>query len=97
MKKSIMSRFTVHPKAKAPVYYDEGWNLGAVYGSYSYAKANAWDYCVRLCDEVNGTGLAVRGHNTFAFTANFFFINPENGREMMAVITRDYNHAYYID
>ena len=92
-----MSKFTVHSRAKAPVYYDEGWDLSAVYGSYSYAKANAWGYCERLCDAVNGTGLAVRSHNTFAFTANFFFINPENGREMLAIITPSYNHAYYLD
>lgn len=97
MTNDIMRKFTVHPKAQAPVYHDEGWNLSAVYDSYSHAKERVWDYCVRLCNEVNGTGLAIRSHNTFTFTANFYFYHPDNGREMLAIITPSYNHAYYLD
>ena len=76
---------------------NEGYNLGSVYGSYSHKKEVAWKYCVWLCDQVNGTGLAIRSHNTFMFTANFYFYNPDDGREMLAIITPSYNHAYYLD
>lgn len=92
-----MTRFTVHPRVAAPEYRNEGYDVSSVYERPSRAKLRAWAYVKGLCDSANGTGLAVRSHNTFTFTANFYFFNPENGREMLAVITRDYNHAYYTD
>lgn len=40
--------FTIHPRSAEPYYYDEGWTLDAVYNSYSYSKARAWDYCKEI-------------------------------------------------
>ena len=92
-----MKRFEIHPRAAAPAYRFEGYDVESVYDRPSSAKLAAWDYVEGLCERVNGTGLAVSSHNTFTFTANFYFINPDNGREMMALITPAHNHAYYCD
>lgn len=92
-----MKRFTVHPRAAAPEYRNEGYDVASVYQCPSQAKLRAWEYVEDLCDTVNGMGLAVSGHNAQFFSANFFFHNPDNGRLMMAVITPRHNHAYYVN
>lgn len=97
MTNDIMREFTIHPKAGAMHYRNEGYDLASVYECWSFKKDKAWQYCRWLCDQVNGTGLAIRSHNTFTFTANFYFYHPDNGREMLAIITPSYNHAYYLD
>ena len=97
MTNTIMNEFTVHPRAAAPRYRNEGYDLSSVYESFSKRKLKAWEYCIWLCNQVEGTWLAIRSHNTFSFTVNFYFCNPDNGREMLAVITPSYNHAYYLD
>lgn len=93
---AIEEYFTVHPRAKAPRYYKEGYTLDDVYTSYSPAKREAFDYCKWLCEEMNGYGFAIRSHNTFSFTVNFYFQDYEAGRTMLAIITHTYNHAYYL-
>ena len=45
--------------------------LWEVYGRYSQAKANAYDYCRRLQYEKGGHGLRILGANCFMFTAAF--------------------------
>ena len=92
---NINKDFTVHPRAKAPREYCEGYTLADVYNRYSRAKENAFEYCRELCNKYNGWGLCISSHNSQCFTVMFNFEHPENGRTMVAKITRDYNHAYY--
>lgn len=95
--KSPMNQFTIHPRAKAPVRKSIGTRLSDVYGSYSKAKEEAYEYCCELCRSVEGEGFGIVGANCMTFSVMFRFKNPDNGRMMVAHITRDYNHAYYID
>lgn len=92
---NINKDFTVHPRAKAPRMYCEGYNLSDVYKCYSRAKEKAFNYCRELCQKYNGCGLCISSHNSQTFTVMFNFEHPETGREMVAKITRSYNHAYY--
>lgn len=94
---TVMSLFTVHPKAKAPNPSAIGHTLSDVYGRYSVAKAYAYSGCKRLCERCDGTNFRITSANTFAFTVSFDFINPDDNRPMRAIITRTYNHAYYLD
>ena len=94
---TILEDFTVHPRAKAPKYRSIGITLGEVYKACSHDKQLAYDRCVRLCKKYDGEQFAISGKNCVCFYVMFIFTNPENGRRMLAHITRDYNHAYYID
>lgn len=49
------------------VNYD-GFTLAEVYGRYSTAKQNAYDYCKNLCAEENGINFHICSHNTFGFS-----------------------------
>lgn len=53
----------------------EGFNLSDVYGNYSYAKANAWDWCyqqyLKDCDELGDVdNFHICSHNS-----NFFSVS----------------------
>lgn len=74
-----------------------GHHLCDVYGSYSAAKAQAWEHCESLCEELDGFNLCVTSANTFVFTAQFEFDNPENGRPMVCHITPSRTYAAYLD
>lgn len=74
-----------------------GNSLNEVYGSYSAAKAQAWTHCECLCAELGGFNLCVTSANTFMFTAQFEFDNPENGRPMVCHITPSRTYAMYTD
>lgn len=91
----MLEKFTCHPYADAPRRSGEGVYLTDVYDSYSVAKERAYDYCVRLCDEFDGWGFQIVGHNCMTFSVQFKFENPLNGLVMLAFITRDYNHLYF--
>lgn len=67
------------------------YDLYDVYGTFSRAKVNAWNYCRRICYENNGSGLKVINHNTFIFTAGFTFTDPETGVIKFMYITPSYN------
>ena len=92
----INKDFTVHPKAKAPVWRCRGIYLHDVYEKYSDAKQYAYDYCRDLFCKYNGRDFAISSHNSMMFTVNFYFMHPETGELMFARITKDYNHAYYV-
>ena len=92
---SIMKAFTVHPRAKAPAYIRYGEYLWEVYGSYSWAKEDAFRQCEKLYHDCGGWDFGIRSYNSFTFIVNWFFRNPDNGRMMLAIITPKYNHAYY--
>ena len=74
-----------------------GDSLSEVYGSYSSAKAAAWKHCERLCAELDGYCLCITSANTYTFTAQFEFDNPENGRPMVCRITPSHTCAMYLD
>ena len=93
---SVKHNFTVHPKATAPTVYAIGHTLDDVYGSYSAAKLNAYNYCKWLCEQFDGHDFCITSANRFVFTVSFDFINPDDNRPMRAIITRTYNHAYYL-
>lgn len=92
---NINQDFKVHPRAKAPRKYCDGYTLADVYNRYSTAKENAFKYCRDLCKKYNGWGMCISSHNAQTFTVMFNFEHPETGAKMVAKITRDYNHAYY--
>lgn len=47
--------------------------LSDVYGRYSTAKDNAYNYCVDLMEKYNGNDLRIISYNTFMFSAGFTF------------------------
>lgn len=94
--KEMMESFTCHPYAVAPIRHGEGVYLSDVYDSYSVAKERAYVYCERLCEKFDGWGFQIVGHNCMTFSVQFKFKNPLNGGIMLAYITRDYNHLYFV-
>lgn len=67
--------------------------LSDVYGKWSKAKENAFDYCQRLMAEYRGWNLKILSANTFMFTAGFEFENPETGAIAIMYITPSKNEA----
>ena len=49
------------------------YSLYDAYGRFSKSKADAWEYCRKLCFEKRGGWLKVITANTFQFTAGFVF------------------------
>lgn len=66
--------------------------LGDVYKSYSVAKRNAWEYCQRKCESMNGRRLTVLSANNTFFTAAFEYTHPDTGVLMLHVET--YANSY---
>lgn len=95
--KTIPSYVDVHNQKCGYIGVRRGNNLDDVYGSYSAAKARAWERCKSLCVELDGYYLCVTSANTFMFTAQFEFDNPENGRPMVCHITPTQTYAMYLD
>lgn len=60
-------------------------SLRDVYGSYSRAKEEAWDYCKELMYKFNGYGLRVISSSRYMFTAGFMF--EEDGKQMFMYIS----------
>lgn len=67
------------------------YSLGDVYGRYSAAKAQAWNYCVELMKKYDGYGLKVLSSNTFMFTAGFLFVDKDTGVIQFMFITPNYD------
>lgn len=65
--------------------------LSQVYGKYSKAKADAYDYCLRLCRDLDGHDLRIVSSNVYHFSVGFRFTDKETGKEKFAYITRDHN------
>jgi hypothetical protein len=68
--------------------------LREVYGSYSSAKAKAYEYCRNLMAEKNGHGFRIISANGWMFTAGFMF--EEDGKQMFMYITKSKNSAVEI-
>ena len=67
------------------------YELYDVYGTYSAAKAKAWDYCKELMYKFNGYGLKVISANGYQFTAGFMF--EEDGKTMFMYISKSHDIA----
>ena len=93
---SIMDNFTIHPKAKAPLYRSYGTTLDNVYRDASAKKRDAYIQARKLFVACDGEEFAISGASCQMFSCMWFFTNPDNGRRMLAHITKDYNHAYYV-
>lgn len=95
--KTIPSYVDVDTQHNGCVCVRRGNCLSDVYGSYSSAKARAWEHCESLCAELDGFNLCITSANTFVFTAQFEFDNPDNGRPMVCCITPSHTYAMYFD
>lgn len=95
--KTIPSYVEVYDQKSGYVGYSRGNKLDEVYGSYSAAKAWAWEHCESLCAELDGYNLCITSANTYIFTAQFEFDSPENGRPMVCHITPSRTYAMYLD
>ena len=85
--------FVKGAKAEAKIYsYEYGDNATAlwnVYGRCSYAKQNAYEYCLDLMSKLHGWGGCICSHNIFQFT--YAFICRTEEKRYLVFITRDYN------
>lgn len=82
------------PKERAAILakdYRNYSNLSECYGSYSWKKASAFDYCRRLCYALGGFNLRIVSYNTFFFSVKFEFAHPDTGVLCTAYITPSYN------
>ena len=76
--------------------YNEGYTLHEVYGNYSRAKENAYNYCLGLCYKENGYNFRIISHNTFSFSVAWEITNPETG-EVIATRIETSNNSYYVE
>lgn len=65
-----------------------------VYGSFSQAKQRAYDYCIKLANDLGGRGFSIMGANCMQFTVGFTF--SIDNKKYFAYITKDYNRYYEI-
>lgn len=95
--KTIPSYVEVYNQYCGHVGSSRGNTLDEVYGTYSVAKSYAWRHCERLCSELEGYNLCITSANTFIFSAQFEFANPENNRPMVCHIMPSRTYAMYLD
>lgn len=95
--KTVPSYVEMRTQHQGHISASKGNHLSEVYGRYSSAKAAAWEECERICAELDGRNLCITSANTFMFTAQFVFDNPENGRRMVCHITPSRTYAMYLD
>ena len=67
------------------------YNIHSAYDRPSLRKINAWEYCKKLCEENNGYGLKITGHNTCTFSAGFLF--NKDGSTYLCYITPSYDYV----
>ena len=66
--------------------------LETVYANPSVYKRNAWLRVIRSSLAVKGSFPVIISHNTYAFTAGFYFPDPETGVLNVTIVTP--NHKY---
>ena len=71
------------------------YSLYDAYGTFSRAKAEAWEYCENLMKEYDGYGLKVISHNGYKFTAGFMF--EWDNCQMFMYISRSYDIAVEVE
>lgn len=92
--------YTVMKKAQADRVYrafnrSDAYDLYAVYGRFSQAKANAYEYCrarEREFDTYNGV---ITGANTCTFS--YAFTGLCEGKEYLVYITKDHDYAIALE
>jgi hypothetical protein len=75
-------------------YNNRRYTCDDIYKAYknpSIYKVRAWQYCQRLCAELNGWDLIISAHGCQTFSVVFTYEHPETGVISYAYITRDYN------
>ena len=70
--------------------------LEDVYTDYSENNERAYNYCIRLCDALDGYNFRILTHNCQVFTAGFLF-ETTTGETAFAVITPTYNYYCVYD
>lgn len=71
-------------------------SLRHCYTSYSYAKEQAFNYCIELCNKYNcKANYTIMGYNTMTFS--FGFTGEINGKEAFFYITKSYDRFIYLD
>lgn len=73
----------------------EGYTLREVYGNYSSAKENAYNYCLEQCAKENGYNFHICSHNTFSFSVAWEITSPETG-EIIGTRIETANNSYFI-
>lgn len=81
-----------HLRAAFDAAQDRNEKLETVYANPSCYKRNAWLGVVRSSWAVSGSSPVIISHNTYTFTAGFYFPDPETGVLNVAIITP--NHEY---
>lgn len=78
--------------------YDHPHTLNECYNNPSYAKQNAFEYCLALHQKYNGNyNYVILGYNSMSFSFAFIGKHPENNRDIFVYITKDYDRFAYID
>ena len=85
MKKNLESQYNHYLQTAAT-------QLSDVYGRWSQAKQNGYDYCVRDMNRLNGERFRILSANTFQFTCGFTYTDPDTGALMFRVHTA--NNVY---
>lgn len=73
---------------------DRNEKLETVYTNPSFYKRNAWLGVLRSSWSVNGSSPVVISHNTYVFTAGFYFPDPETGVLNVAIITPQHEYCF---
>lgn len=55
--------------------------LHECYGSWSWSKERAYNYCKQLCASMNGYGFTIISYNIFMFTIGFKY--RKDGKEFL--------------
>lgn len=79
-------------------YRNRAWTYDDIYDAYerpSREKVRAWEYCQRVCAEMNGFNLVISSKNTFNFSAVFTFTDENTGELCYGYITKDYDRFCY--
>lgn len=92
--------YTVMTPAQAKDVYrrysnSDNYYLWHVYGSFSQAKANAYEYCRSRQAEFNGHNGRIVSHCIMQFT--YAFTGFYEGEEYLVYITKDHDYAIKMD
>lgn len=68
--------------------------LETVYTNPSVYKRDAWLSIVHSSKSVNGGSPVIISHNTYAFTAGFYFLDPETGVLNITIITPTHKYTF---
>ena len=79
-------------------YKIEGYNLEQVYNTYSYFKARAFSYCIKMINDIedsDGVEVAnwgISSHNNFMFTFLIVVKDNNEDKSYKILITPSYNY-----